>query len=186
MNQARGSIIIISGKNVVLVTSGVFFIFFCKNNGGPGRPGWGSLSVLFVFVASFSARLGVAVGVVVEVHFVHGFDGLGQIVLQRRQGRAHGRRAEPVRDETEVGQAALNTGLQDGLRARVPQGRAVLGEQVGEFFADLSGRRHNAAACEDWRFWCLAATEKMPRVCKAHSVNLTLIKAEGSAFQKMH
>lgn len=40
-----------------------------------------SLSVLLVFVSAFSAVIRVTVGVVVEVHFVHSFDSLGQIVL---------------------------------------------------------------------------------------------------------
>lgn len=56
------------------------------------------------------------VGVVVEVHFVHGFDSLGQIVLQGRDGRAQRRGPETVRDETEVGQTALDSRLQNGLR----------------------------------------------------------------------
>lgn len=61
------------------------------------------------------------VGVVVEVHFVHGFDRLGQIVLQGRDGRTQGRGPEAVRDEAEVGQAALDSRFEDGLRPRVPQ-----------------------------------------------------------------
>lgn len=55
-----------------------------------------SLSVLLVFVSAFRAVVRVTVGVVVEVHFVHGLDGLGQIVLQGRDGRAQRRSAEAV------------------------------------------------------------------------------------------
>lgn len=97
--------------------------------------GESSLSVLLVFVPAFTAA--VRVTVVVEVHFVHGLDGLRQVVLQGRDGRAQRRGPEPVRDEAEVGQAALDARLQDGLRPRVPQGRAVLGQQVRELFAHL-------------------------------------------------
>lgn len=55
-----------------------------------------SLSVLLVFVSALRAVVRVTVGVVVEVHFVHGLDGLGQIVLQGRDGRAQRRGAEAV------------------------------------------------------------------------------------------
>lgn len=96
-----------------------------------------SLPVLLVLVPALRAAVRVTVGVVVEVHFVHGLDGLGQIVLQGRDGRAQRRGAEAVRDEAEVGQTALDARLEDGLRPRVPQWRAVLGQQVCELFADL-------------------------------------------------
>lgn len=86
-----------------------------------------SLSVLLVFVPAFTAAVWVTVGVVVEVHFVHGLDRLGQIVLEGRDGRAQRRGPEAVRDEAEVGQTALDARFQDGLRPRVPQRRAVLG-----------------------------------------------------------
>lgn len=77
------------------------------------------------------------VGVVVEVHFVHGFNGLGQIVLEGRDSRAQRRGPETVRNETKVGQTALDSRFEDGLRPGVPQGRAVLGQQVCELFANL-------------------------------------------------
>lgn len=57
-----------------------------------------SLSVFFVFVSAFSAVIWVTVWVVVEVHFVHGFDSLGQIVLQGRNSRAQGRGPKTVWD----------------------------------------------------------------------------------------
>lgn len=93
--------------------------------------------MLLVLVSALRAAVRVTVGVVVEVHFVHGLDGLGQIVLQGRDGRAQRRGAEAVRDEAEVGQTALDARLEDGLRPRVPEWRAVLGQQVCELFADL-------------------------------------------------
>lgn len=65
---------------------------------GVWRGGESSLSVLLVFVSAFSAVIWVTVGVVVEVHFVHGFDRLGQIVLQGRDRRAQCRGPETVRD----------------------------------------------------------------------------------------
>lgn len=97
-----------------------------------------SLSVFLLFVTAFGAVVRVAVGVVAEVHFVHGLEGLGEIVLQGRNRGAHCRAAEAVGDEVEVGQTALDARLQDGVGPRVPQGRSVLGQQVGELFADLS------------------------------------------------
>ena len=66
---------------------------------GPRRRGMEtSLSVFLVFVSAFSAVIRVTVWVVVEVHFVHGFDSLGQIVLQGRDGRAQCRGPKAVRD----------------------------------------------------------------------------------------
>lgn len=107
----------------------------------PGRGQGGrraSLSVFLLFVTAFGAVVRVAVRVVAEVHFVHGLEGLGEIVLQGRDRGAHSRAAEAVGDEVEVGQAALDAGLQDGVGPRVPQGRSVLSQQVGELFAYLS------------------------------------------------
>lgn len=131
-----------------ILISGVFVLYFVIYQLGCG--GWTSLSVLLVFVTCFWPRLIVAVGIVVQVHFVHGFNGLRQIVLQRREGRAHGRSPESVRNKTEVGQTALNSGLENGLRTWIPQGRAVLWEQVRELFADLSRRRHNVGCVSGW------------------------------------
>lgn len=101
---------------------------------------WGgsSLSVLLLFVAAFGAVVCVAVGVVAEVHFVHGLERLGEIVLQGGDGSTHRRAPKAVRDEVEVGQAALDARLQNGVGPRVPQGRSVLSQQVGELFTDLS------------------------------------------------
>lgn len=45
-------------------------------------------------------------------------------------------------DEAEVGQAALDSRLQDGCRPRVSQRWAILSEQVSELLADLpEGRK---------------------------------------------
>lgn len=97
-----------------------------------------SLSVFLLFVTAFGAVVRVAVGVVAEVHFVHGLEGLSEIVLQGRDRCAHSWAAEAVGDEVEVGQAALDARLQDGIGPGVPQGRSVLSQQVGELFAYLS------------------------------------------------
>lgn len=43
-----------------------------------------------------------------------------------------------MRDEGEVGEAALDARLQDGGGPRVAQGRPVLGQQVRELFTQLS------------------------------------------------
>jgi len=91
--------------------------------------------LLVVLVAALRAAVRVAAAA--EVHFVHGLHGLAQVVLEGRERRAHGGRAEAVGDEAEVGQAALDAGLQDGLRPGVAQRRAVLGQQVRELFANL-------------------------------------------------
>lgn len=92
-------------------------------NGSMGYEGEGrgvrgeksSLSVLLLFVAAFGAVVCVAVGIVAEVHFVHGLERLGEIVLQGGDGSAHRRAPETVRDEVEVGQAALDARLQNGV-----------------------------------------------------------------------
>ncbi len=80
-----------------------------------GCVGWTSLSVLLVFVTCLRPRVIVAIRIVVQIHFVHGFNGLRQIVLQRRECRAHGRSPESMRNKTEVGQTALNPGLKNWL-----------------------------------------------------------------------
>lgn len=98
--------------------------------------------MFLLLVASFTTwafprRVPVSGGVVQE-HLVHAFERLGEIVLQGRDRGAHRRAAEAVGDEVEVGQTALDARLQDGVGPRVPQGRSVLGQQVGELLADLS------------------------------------------------
>lgn len=97
-----------------------------------------SFSVLLLFVAAFGAVVCVAVRIAAEVHFVHGLERLGEIVLQSCDCGTHSRATEAVRDEVEVGQAALDARLQDGGGPRVPQRRSVLSQQVGELLADLS------------------------------------------------
>lgn len=93
------------------------------------------------FVTAFGAVVRVAVGVVAEVHFVHGLEGLREIVLQGGDRGTHRRAAEAMGDEVEVGQATLDARLQDRVGPRVPQGRSVLSQQVSELFADLSALR---------------------------------------------
>lgn len=81
-----------------------------------------------LFVVLVRALVVVAiVGRVVEEHLVESFERLGEVVLQGGQGGTDGGGAEAVRDEGEVGQAALDAGLQDGGGPRVAQGSPVLG-----------------------------------------------------------
>ena len=54
------------------------------------------------------------VGRVAEKHLVESFESLGEVVLEGGERGADGGRAEAVRDEGEVGEAALDAGLQDG------------------------------------------------------------------------
>lgn len=99
-----------------------------------------SLPVLLHLLRAFTAAFGRALRVAAraQVHFVHLFERLVQIVLQRGHGGADGRGTEAVGDEAEVGQAALDAWLQDGRRPGVPQRGAVLTQQVSELLADLS------------------------------------------------
>lgn len=78
------------------------------------------------------------VGRVVEKHLVESFESLGEVVLQGGERGADGWRAKAVRDEGEVGEAALDARLQDGAGPRVAQGSPVLGQQVCELLAQLS------------------------------------------------
>lgn len=80
--------------------------------GRASRAAPASFPMLLLLVAALgAAAVRVAVGVAAEVHFVHGLQRLGEIVLQGGDGGAHGRAAEAVRDEVEVGQAALDARL---------------------------------------------------------------------------
>lgn len=106
--------------------------------------------MLLLFVAAFSAVVCVAVGIVAEVHFVHSLERLGEIVLQGSDCGAHGRTAKAMRDEVEVGQAALDAGLQNGGGSRVSQRRSVLSQQVGELLADLSAAQMEQGKGEGW------------------------------------
>lgn len=98
-----------------------------------------SFPLLVLFVAGLATRVAVpVVGRVVEEHLVESFEGLGEVVLQGGEGGADGGRAEAVRDEGEVGEAALDAGLQDGAGPGVAQRSPVLGQQVGELLTQLS------------------------------------------------
>lgn len=84
------------------------------------------------------------VGGVVEEHLVKSFEGLCEVVLEGGERGADGGRTEAVCDEGEMGEAALNAGLQDGGRPRVTEGSPVLGQQVCELLTELSaGERHS-------------------------------------------
>lgn len=76
-------------------------------------------------------------GLVVDEHLVEALERLGQVVLQRGERGADGRRAEPVCDEAEVRQTALDARLQDRRRTRVPERSAVLRQQVCELLTQL-------------------------------------------------
>lgn len=106
----------------------------------PPPPRDSSFSVLLHLLRTFAAALRRALRVAAraQVHFVHLFERLVQIVLQRGHGSADGRGAEAVGDEAEVGQATLDARLQDGRGAGVPQRGAVLTQQVSELLTDLS------------------------------------------------
>lgn len=98
-----------------------------------------SFPLLLIFVASLVAVVAVpVVGRVVEKHLVESFESLGEVVLEGGERGADGRRAEAVCDEGEVGQAALDAGLQDGAGPGVAQGSPVLGQQVCELLTQLS------------------------------------------------
>lgn len=74
-----------------------------------------SFPLLLLFVATLAAPVPVpVVGWVVEKHLVESFESLGEVVLEGGESGADGRRAEAVCDEGEVGEAALDAGLQDG------------------------------------------------------------------------
>lgn len=78
------------------------------------------------------------VGRVVEKHLVESFESLSEVVLEGGERGADGGRPEAVRDEGEVGEAALDAGLQDGRGPRVAQRSPVLGQQVCELLTQLS------------------------------------------------
>lgn len=72
---------------------------------------------------------------------VQQLDGLHQVALEGRQRRADGRRAEAVRQQAEVGEAALDAGLQAGRGPAAAQRGAVLGHQVHKLLTDLPAER---------------------------------------------
>ena len=77
----------------------------------------------------------------VWVELVQVLDALRQIVLQGGQGGHDGGGAEAVRDEREVSEMSLYTGLQQGLRPGVAQGGPVLVQQVHQLITKESERR---------------------------------------------
>lgn len=102
-----------------------------------------SFPVLVQFVGRFAptvrGSLSVATGA--QVHLVHLFESLSQVVLKRGHGCTDGRRAKAVSNEAEVGQGALDSRLHDGGRSGVSKWRTVLSEQVSELLADLPESR---------------------------------------------
>lgn len=69
--------------------------------------------------------------------------------------------------EAEVGQGALDSGLHDGGRSRVSEGRPVLSEQVGELLADLPRKQQRRISQEEGKY--LLASEN-----KSHAEKLNL------------
>ena len=61
--------------------------------------------------------------------------------LDGREGGDYGRRSEAVRDEAEVGEVPLDRWVQNLLRPRVAERRAVLVQQVHQLLCDNSARR---------------------------------------------
>lgn len=69
--------------------------------------------------------------------FVQHFDRLHQVALEGGECGANGRSAKAVGEEAEVGEAALDAGLQAGGGSTAAQWRTVLGHQVHKFLTDL-------------------------------------------------
>lgn len=136
------------------------------------------VQMFLFFVTAFGAVVRVAVGVVAEVHFVHGLEGLGEIVLQGGDRCTHRRAAEAMGDEVEVGQATLDARLQDRVGPRVPQGRSVLSQQVSELFADLSaGNRERSEASHQ----ALEAVRNHCYLC--HPAHLRPLRTQGQPLR---
>lgn len=105
-----------------------------------------SFPLLLVFVGLAAATVPVpVVGRVAEKHLVESFESLVEVVLEGGQRGADGGRAEAVRDEGEVGEAALDARLQDGAGPGVAQGSPILGQQVCELLTQLSAREEGGA-----------------------------------------
>lgn len=108
-----------------------------------------SFPVLVHFVGRFASAFWGSLSVAgrAQIHLVHLFERLVQVVLKWGHGGADGRRAEAVGDEAEVGQAALDSRFHNGGRSWVSKRRAVLCQQVCELLADLpEGREKFIAA----------------------------------------
>lgn len=69
--------------------------------------------------------------------FVQEFEGLQQVALEGAEGGADGWGAKAMSEQAEVGQAALNPGLQTWCGPTRTQRRPVLGHEVNKLFADL-------------------------------------------------
>ena len=72
------------------------------------------------------------------IGLVQVLDALVQIVLDGGEGGHNGGRAKPMGDHGEVGEVALNAGVQDGLGPGVAERGPVLVQQVHELLADVS------------------------------------------------
>ena len=74
-----------------------------------------------------------------RVGLVHQLQALVQVVLDCRERGDDGGGAEAVCDEREVSEMSLNTGVQQGLRPGVAEGRPVLVQEVHQLLRDGSG-----------------------------------------------
>lgn len=72
-----------------------------------------------------------------SIALVQQLECLQQVGLESGQRRTDGGRSEAVRQQAEVGQAALDGRFQAGGGAACTQGRPVLCHQVHKLFADL-------------------------------------------------
>lgn len=107
-----------------------------------------SFPMLVHFVGRFASAFWGSLSVAgrAQIHLVHLFERLVQVVLKWGHGGADGRRAEAVGDEAEVGQAALDARFHNGGRSWVSKRRAVLCQQVCELLADLPEGREKLIA----------------------------------------
>lgn len=75
--------------------------------------------------------------------FVQQFDRLHQVALEGRQRSADGRSTKPMGEQTEVGEASLDTRLQARSGSTASQWGTVLGHEVHKFLTDLSEREQD-------------------------------------------
>lgn len=77
------------------------------------------------------------VALAASLGFVQQFEGLQQIALEGAEGGTDGWCAKAMGEKAEVGQAALNPGLQTRCGPTCTQWRPILGHEVNKLFADL-------------------------------------------------
>lgn len=100
------------------------------------------LSVLPLFAV---LHLLVVVALPSPLSFVQHFDRLHQVALEGGERGADGGSTKAVGEQTEVGEASLDAGLQAGGGPTAAQRRAVLGHQVHKLLTDLPERKRDEA-----------------------------------------